>query len=69
MVKKANVILPVIISLVILSGCSETIKEFYDDQSKDITYGLRETAFKAKNVMFTSMGFTEIDQRAIDRLK
>jgi hypothetical protein len=45
------------------------LREFQDEQSKDLTYGLKESTFQAKNVLFISKGLVETDLHAIDKLK
>jgi hypothetical protein len=45
------------------------LREFQDEQSKDLNFGLKETTFQAKNVLFISKGLAETDVRAIDKLK
>lgn len=43
--------------------------EFQDEQSKDLNFGLKETTFQAKNVLFISKGLAETDVRAIDKVR
>jgi hypothetical protein len=45
------------------------LREFQDEQSKDLNFGLKETTFQAKNVLFISKWLVESDVHAIDKLK
>lgn len=43
------------------------LKEFQDEQSKDMTYGLKETVFKVDNLMFIGKLFSEETVKALKK--
>jgi hypothetical protein len=45
------------------------LEEFKKEQSKDVTYGLKESAFPTKNAIFITKMLTDKEQQAIDKLK
>ncbi|MGO4107843.1 hypothetical protein [Paenibacillus sp. YAF4_2] len=45
------------------------LEQFQEEQSIDLTYGMKETAMYAHNVMFVSFSYTEAEWTAIKKLK
>jgi hypothetical protein len=45
------------------------LEEFYKERSKDVGYGLKESAFPIKNAIFITYMLTDKVQQAIDKLK
>lgn len=43
--------------------------EYQEELNKDMTYGMKETALYAHNVMFVSFSYTEAEMKAIKKLK
>ncbi|CAM3295350.1 hypothetical protein PALU110988_14245 [Paenibacillus lupini] len=45
------------------------LEQFQEEQSKDLTYGMKETAMYVHNAMFVSFSYTEEEWAAIKKLK